>query len=147
MIVAIREMTIADYEDARRLWETTEGIGLSGADSPEGIATYLERNPGLSLVAQHAGSMIGTVLCGHDGRRGYLHHLAVVPEYRGQGLGGRLVGTCLAKLAALGIDKCHVWVYARNQAGQEFWQRIGWRERDDLRIMSKETRCSKASSG
>ena len=139
MTVTIRDMTVADHAEALQLWETTEGIGLGGADSREGIAAYLERNPGLSLVARHNERLIGTVLCGHDGRRGYLHHLAVVPRHRGQGLGRKLVAACLAKLATLGIDKCHVWVYAQNQEGQEFWRRLGWRERDDLRIMSKET--------
>jgi putative acetyltransferase len=140
MTMQILAMTAADYAEARSIWEATEGIGLSDADSREGVLAFLERNPGLSLVAKQDGRIIGTVLCGHDGRRGYLHHLAVAPEYRGQGLGRRLVDTCLARLAAAGIQKCHAWVYTENRDGQGFWRKIGWHERHDLRIITRETK-------
>ena len=137
-MIEIRAMTIADYDDALALWQAIEGLGLSAADSREAITRYLARNPGLSFVA-HAdtGELVGAVLCGHDGRRGYLHHLAVRPDCRGHGLGRDLAGHCLAALRAEGIDKCHLFVKRSNTAGQAFWQQTGWTERS-LVLMSKD---------
>ena len=99
----IRAMTPVDYDAVIALWRATEGIGLSGADERGAIAAYLARNPGLSMVALHAEALVGAVLCGHDGRRGYIHHLAVVPTERGGGLGRTLAERCLLGLGALGI--------------------------------------------
>jgi putative acetyltransferase len=139
MSFTTRAMTIADYAEVMRLWETSEGIGLSSGDSPEAIARYLARNPGMSLVAiGEQGEVAGAVLCGHDGRRGYLHHLAVRPEYQRQGLGRALVDACLARLAQEGIDKCHIFVHRTNTVGQAFWQAMDWTERKSLIIMSKD---------
>lgn len=135
----IRPMTLEDYDAVLALWQATEGMGLSRADSREALGRYLERNPGLSLAAFNAaGELAGAVLCGHDGRRGLLHHLAVAPAYRGQGLGRALVERCLAGLAAEGIDKCHLFVYARNQSGRAFWKALEWYERPELVLMSKD---------
>jgi ribosomal protein S18 acetylase RimI-like enzyme len=139
----IRAMTIADYDDAMALWQVTKGMGLSAADSREAISHYLERNPGLSFVARlEGGELAGAVLCGHDGRRGYLYHLAVRPDCRKQGLGRELADHCLAALRAEGIDKCHVFVRRSNVAGQSFWQRTGWIERN-LVLMSRDLEGSK----
>lgn len=139
MSITIREMTMGDYAKVIQLWQTTEGVGLSSADSPEAIARYLARNPGMSFVAiGDQGEVAGAVLCGHDGRRGYLHHLAISPEYRRQGLGSELVTACLTRLAQEGIEKCHVFVYHTNTIGQAFWQAMGWTERKTLIIMSKD---------
>ena len=104
----IREMTSEDYDAVYALWQATEGLGLSDADSREAIARYLERNPGLSFIAVENEELLGTVLCGHDGRRGYLHHLAVARSHRGQGLGRRLAQRALAahKLY-ISITKCY----------------------------------------
>jgi ribosomal protein S18 acetylase RimI-like enzyme len=135
-------MTAADYDAVFALWRVTEGMGLSEADSREGIHAYLERNPGLSLVARQGGQIIGAVLCGHDGRRGFLHHLAVALPYRGQGVGRRLVETCLAKLAAVGIQRCHLFVHVDNCAGETFWRRAGWGERAELKVYSRKTQPS-----
>ncbi len=137
-MIEIRAMTIADYDDTFALWQSIEGLGLSNADSREGILRYLERNPGLSLVAREDnGRLAGAVLCGHDGRRGYLHHLAVRPDCQGQGLGRKLAETCLAALHQEGIGKCHIFVKRSNAAGQAFWQRTGWIERN-LVLMSRD---------
>jgi putative acetyltransferase len=137
--VAIRAMTASDYSQAFALWSRSEGMGLSSADSRPAIALYLKRNPGLSLIARRGTEVVATVLCGHDGRRGFLHHLAVAPRHRGQGLGAKLVSTCLAKLAAAGIEKCHVFLHADNRDGKKFWSRVGWKERQDLIVMSSNT--------
>lgn len=139
MSVAIREMARSDYDSALALWQSTEGMGLSAADSREAIARYLERNPGLSFVAVTGeGALVGAVLCGHDGRRGYLHHLAVREDFRRQGLARALVERCLACLKAEGIDKCHIFVYHTNTLGRNFWQGMDWAERETLVIMSKD---------
>lgn len=135
---AIAEFSMGDYDEAIALWQRTEGIGLSSADTRERIAIYLERNPGLSFVAWAGGELIGAVLCGHDGRRGYLHHLAVAKEWRGKGVGRALTSASLAGLKALDIDKCHLFVYSDNQAGREFWTHEGWKERHDLMLVSKD---------
>lgn len=133
------DFTMNDYGEAIALWKSTEGMGLSAADGPVRIATYLARNPGTSFVARIDDELIGTVLAGHDGRRGYLHHLAVRPEWRGQGIGRTLVRHCLAALRVQGIDKCHLFVIKDNLAGLDFWRKNGWVERVDLVVMSSET--------
>ena len=136
----IAPMTMADYAEALALWKATPGIGMSRADEPEAIARYLARNPGMSLVAREpaGGALVATLLCGHDGRRGYLHHLVVRPDCRGQGVGRALVERGLAALQAEGIDKCHLFVYKENDLGRAFWSASGWEERVYLVIMSKD---------
>jgi putative acetyltransferase len=131
-----------DYDAAYALWSKTQGMGLSAADSQEGIGRFLKRNSDLSLVAEDRKEIVGTVLCGHDGRRGYLHHLAVARSHRGQGLGKRLVQICLENLKAIGIQKCHVFLHRSNNDGKQFWRRLGWQERAELEIMSKDIEAS-----
>src|SRR5262252_6294995 len=94
----IEPMSMADYDEVFALWQSAEGVGLGESDTRRAIAGYLRRNPGMSFVARQEGELAGAVLCGDDGRRGYLHHLAVAPRYRRQGLGRRLVVACLAAL-------------------------------------------------
>ncbi len=134
----VAPFSLSDYDEVIHLWQNTEGVGLSAADSAERIAIYLLRNPGLSFIARAGGGLIGAVLCGHDGRRGYLHHLAVTPEWRGKGVGKALVGRCLDALREAGIDKCHLFVYEGNHAGRAFWAHEGWQERVDLVLMSRD---------
>jgi ribosomal protein S18 acetylase RimI-like enzyme len=135
----IQPMTMEHYERVLTLWKATEGMGLSKADTPERIAQYLERNSGFSLVAfDEDGVLAGAALCGHDGRRGYLHHVAVRADRRGKGLGRLLVERCLDTLRAAGIDKCHLFVYGSNQTGRAFWSKTGWYERPELVLMSKD---------
>ena len=135
--MVIAEMSIADYEEVYALWAATQGIGLSAADERDAITRYLARNPGMSFVARdEQGRLAGAVLCGHDGRRGFLHHLAVRPDCRGHGTGRALAERCLAALSKEGITKCHLFVYGANQGGRAFWEKIGWNERTTLVIMS-----------
>jgi GNAT superfamily N-acetyltransferase len=133
----IRTMTIADYEAVLRLWQATEGVGLNESDEREPMAAYLKRNPDLSQVALDGGKIVGAVLCGHDGRRGYLHHLAVARTHRKRGLGRALVDACLAGLAKLGIPKCNIFLFADNAEGEAFWKHNGWAKRTDLQMMQK----------
>jgi len=132
-------MTAGDLLAALRLWGQTEGVGLNESDTPDQLRAYLNRNPGLSLIARVGSRLVGAVLCGHDGRRGYLNHLAVLPEYRGCGLGRQMVETGLDSLAAQGILKCNVFLYADNEQGERFWNRCGWSARNDLIVLQRKT--------
>ncbi len=125
-----------DYPAARALWAGTEGVGLSQADEPANVARYLAHNPGQSFVAVDDGVLVGAVLGGNDGRRGFLNHLAVAPSCRRKGVGQALVRHSLAALARQGMRKCHIFVMADNEEGKRFWQRIGWEERTTLVVMS-----------
>src|SRR5690606_28255938 len=97
---------------------------------------YLERNPGLSFVAQEGGSLVGCVMCGHDGRRGYLQHFVVHPEHRGRGIANALVERCLAGLEQLGIFKSHIDVFHTNTQAQAYWESQGWERRTDIQKYS-----------
>lgn len=136
MEFTITAMSIADYDSVLQIWQQTENIGLSQADSPERIAAYLDRNPGLSFIAVQDEKIVGTILSGHDSRRGFIHHLAVLPEYRRQGIGESLVSHCLEGLRNIGIDRCHIFVYQANESGIRFWEKQGWFRRDELLPMS-----------
>ncbi|MCA9995543.1 MAG: GNAT family N-acetyltransferase [Anaerolineales bacterium] len=132
----IRELTLADYDAVYALWQACEGVGLGDSDSREQIAFFLQRNPGLSFVAEVNGRLIGTILGAHDGRRGYVHHLAVHNDFRRQGVARALAEQCQAALKAQGILKCHLFVFNDNERAQAFWRSVGWYDRDDLHMMS-----------
>ena len=132
----IRAFEPSDHPDVLRLWQTTPGIVVRDVDAGAPIAAYLAKNPGMSFVAVVDDHIVGAVLCGTDGRRGYLQHLAVHPDYRRQGLGRRLVQRCLDALAAAGVDKCHLMVLADNRDAAEYWTHLGWELRSDLHLMS-----------
>ena len=136
MNVIIQEMTLDDYDEVRALWLESEGIDLSGADSRKSIARFLERNPGLSFVARVDGQLVGAVLCGHDGRRGYLDHLAVRTSHRRQGIGRLLASRCIYQLIQNRIQKWHLFVREDNQDAIQFWSKLGWQERVELISMS-----------
>jgi putative acetyltransferase len=136
MSFTLTAMTIEDYDAVLALWQASAGVGLRLADEKEHIARYLARNPGLSFVAHRNGRLVGAVLCGHDGRRGYIHHLAVAASHRRQGIGRALVERSLAGLSAIGIRKCHLFVFQDNSEAIAFWQETGWFERNELLVMS-----------
>ncbi len=135
--IVIREMAIADYDEVLALWQASEGIGLSDADSREGIARFLARNPGLSSVVHDGEDLVGAALCGHDGRRGYIHHLAVSKPHRRRGLGRALAEHSLFALRRDGIGKCHIFVFGDNKDAIAFWDKIAWTERVELVMMSQ----------
>ncbi|WP_274648855.1 GNAT family N-acetyltransferase [Paenibacillus humicola] len=134
-----REMTAGDYAAAIRLWQETEGMALSEADSEENISFYLARNPGFSFVCEIGGRLAGTILAGHDGRRGYIYHCAVSREHRGRGIGRELAGWSLSRLREAGIAKCHLFVISDNEGGGEFWSRTGWQKRSGFDVYSANT--------
>jgi len=123
-------LRIDDYEAVAALWGRVPGMGR--IETREELAVFLDRNPQLSQVVRSQGQLVGAVLAGHDGRRGYLYHLAVAPEHRRHGLARRLVDRCLERLAVLGLHRCGLQVYRANESGMEFWRRAGWTERDDV---------------
>ena len=129
---AYRTMTLADYDAVTELLGVTEGVVLRAADSRPATARYLERNPGLSFVCCEADAIVGCVFAGHDGRRGYLQHLAVGADYRRRGIGSALVACCVAELERIGIEKCHLDVLAGNAAAAGFWSRRGGQRRCDI---------------
>lgn len=138
MEIAISLLCISDYDAVMELWNQCEGIGLSEADSRESIQAYLHRNSGMSFIASSGdGAVIGAILAGHDGRRGYLHHLAVHPSHRRKGIGGRLVEHALAALKGAGIGKVHLFIFNTNTSGLAFWEASGWKLRNDIAIVSK----------
>jgi ribosomal protein S18 acetylase RimI-like enzyme len=143
----IQPMKLADYDDVLRLWQNTEGVGLNESDSRCAIASYLKRNPGMSFVARDGKVLVGAVLCGHDGRRGCLYHLAIAPSHRRNGLGTKLVRRCLAELKKAGILKCNIFVYADNVEGKRFWRRNGWKNREDLRMAQKNVGSPRVAGG
>jgi len=130
-------MQASDYDEVMALWKSTEGITTDLSDSRSAIEAYLARNPGMSFVARSEGSIVAAVLGGHDGRRGFLHHLAVAPAYRGQGTGRLLSEHVLSALKRLGILKCHLFVHAANRPGVTFWSNRGWTRRKDLELFTK----------
>jgi ribosomal protein S18 acetylase RimI-like enzyme len=135
----IREMTIFDYEEMIELWSRIDGLSLSNADSKPNIEKYLNRNKGLNYVYEQDSKIIGTILCGHDGRRGFIYHVAVDSDYRKQKIGNKLVQTSLEKLSIEGIDKCHIFVIEENVIGNSFWTSTGWEKRNGFFVYSKNT--------
>ena len=131
--ITLRPMTVADYDSVYRLWTATPGMGLNTVDdSREGISRYLRRNPTTSFVALRGEELIGVILCGHDGRRGIIHHTAVRTDMRGRGIGKTLVKTALDALRAEGIAKVLLVVFHKNKLGNAFWERLGFTAREDL---------------
>lgn len=128
----IRVMIPADYDAVLALMQDTPGISLRDADSREASECYLARNPEMSFVAEAEGRLIACVMCGHDGRRGYLQHLLVLPDYRGQGIARAMTQRCLDALEQWGIHKCHLDVFKTNTSAAQYWQGQGWKLRTDI---------------
>jgi len=135
----IREIHPDDYKEIVDLWSSTPGMGMSSADSEENITSFLLRNAGLSFCFKESDKIIATILCGHDGRRGYIYHVMTAPEYRGRGIAAKLVDKSLQRLKEAGIDKCHLFVFADNEPGNAFWSSTGWIKRDDILLYSRNT--------
>ena len=136
--MTIRKMNIEDYEKVYDLWIHTKGMGLNTTDdSREGIDKYLHRNPNTCFVAEDNGEIVGVIMSGHDGRRGFIHHTAVKTEYREKGIGKKLVDSALTALEAEGIHKAALVAFEKNITGNLFWEKIGFTVRDDLVYRNK----------
>ena len=129
-------MQADDYDAVMRLWRSCSGLSLRDADSRAGICRYLERNPGLSFVADSGSALVGSIMAGHDGKRGYIQHLAVAEDSRRRGIASRLIDHSLAALKHLGIEKTHVHVLDSNAEGLDYWMRRGWTRRAEIVMFS-----------
>lgn len=133
-----RTMDISDYEQVYKLWLSCAGMGLNNLDdSKEGIQRFLSRNPDTCFVAQGEQKIVGVIIAGNDGRRGYIYHTAVDPECRHQGIATRLVNEAMAALKKLGINKTALVVFSKNESGNAFWEKSGFTSRDDLVYRNK----------
>lgn len=130
-------MIIDDYNEIYALWKSVPGIGLSEADNRDNIAAYLLRNPGQSFVCKTKEQIVGTILCGNDGRRAYIHHTAVASEHRRQGIAAELVRLAMDIQKKSGLQKCHLFIFNENTLGKAFWREVGFAERQDIGMMSK----------
>lgn len=134
----IRKMTINDYEGAYQLWTNTPGMGMRSVDdSKEGIAKYLNRNPETCFVAEAKNKIIGVILSGNDGRRGYIYHTAVNDTVRKQGIGTTLVNNAIEALKEQGISKVALVAFRTNKSGNSFWELQGFEDRNDLVYRNK----------
>ena len=136
LMPAIQPFGEAHIGLALDLWRETEHIGLSSADEPRNLRAYRSRNLGCSFVALEEGRLVGACLCGHDGRRGYIHHLAVARPHRRGGLGTRLLARCLDALREAWVGKCHAFVFHASPYRELFWEPAGWERHDDLLVYS-----------
>lgn len=134
----IRIMQPSDYENVYALWNQTPGMGMRSLDdSYEGILTFLNRNPNTNFVAEEDRKIVGVILTGHDGRRGYIYHMAVSQKCRRRGIGKQLLNSALNALSKEGINKAALVVYATNELGNAFWEANGFTTREDLVYRNK----------
>ena len=139
MPYVIRPFEPTDYPAARTLWNRTAGVGLSEADERAPVERFLARNQGLSFVAVDGQVLVGTILCGHDGRRGLIHHLVCAESHRRRGIARALLLSGLAALRTQGIDKAHLLVFRVNKEGLAFWRSVSAVERTELALFSLST--------
>ena len=131
--VEIEAMKCMDYQEIYQLWLKIEGFAIKSVDdSEEGIERFINRNPGISVIAKIDDKIVGSILCGHDGRRGCLYHVCVDPDYRMLGIGKQMVNDVLERLKQEQISKVHLLAFCKNEGGNQFWKELGWNKRDDI---------------
>ncbi len=129
----LRTMTLEDYYQVHKLWTGIKGFRIRTIDdSREGVEKFLKRNPETSVVAEEDGSIIGSILCGHDGRRGCMYHVCVAEEYRQNGVGHKMALEAMKRLQEEGIGKVNLIAFKSNTVGNEFWSKSGWTYRNDI---------------
>jgi len=136
MSINYRTMQVDDYAPVLELWTTADGVVIRSADSKECIEIYLNRNPDLSFIAIDDGEIVGSIMSGHDGKRGYIQHLTVSAKHRSLGIGTNLVSLTTEALKKVGITKSHIHVVIGNKTGQDFWSKQGWKQREDIVVFS-----------
>ena len=130
--VTIRAMTLEDYDEVYALWQTIQGFGIRSLDdSEEDIDRFLLRNPGISVVAEYKGTIIGNILCGHDGRQASFYHVCVAKEYRRQGIATKMAAFCMRRLQEIRINKITLIAFSNNEGGNAFWKKVGWTSRNE----------------
>lgn len=129
----IRAMMIEDYEGVYKLWKQIKGFGIRSIDdSREGLERFLRRNPTTSIVAEEEGEIVGSILCGHEGRRGCFYHVCVAEEHRMKGIGTQMAKMAMDALRAEKINQVCLIAFTDNQVGNQFWEQSGWKRREDL---------------
>lgn len=129
----VRTMTAEDYQGVYDLWKSIQGFALRSVDdSQEGVEQFLRRNPATSAVAEEDGKIVGSILCGHDGRRGCMYHVCVNQAYRRMGIGKAMVVHCMQELEKENINKVSLIAFTANDVGNAFWKEMGWTRREDL---------------
>lgn len=137
--VQISNFNLSDYDEAISFWSSTDGVTLNESDSLEAITQFLNRNPHLSFILRSDnGEVIGTLLCGHNGRAAQIYHLTVASDMRGQGLGKLLVKKCFMQLEKEKIPRCNIFVYHSNKEGNNFWLNTDWHDPIDWRVLQKQ---------
>lgn len=132
-MITIRRMVIDDYDKICHLWHQIQGFAIRSIDdSRQGIETFLRRNPNTSVVAEYNGEIIGTILCGNDGRYGYLYHVCVMKDYRAMGIGKLMVQEVIKSLREENISKIALIAFSKNEVGNTFWKKLGWTRREDV---------------
>ncbi len=128
----IRSMQIEDYDQVRNLWMSIHGFAIRSIDdSRAGVMRFIQRNPGISVVAIEDGKIVGSILCGHDGRQASFYHVCVHEDYRCRGIGEKMVHWCMERLREEGINKIALIAFKQNDVGNQFWHQEGWNERAD----------------
>lgn len=130
-------MQIEDFDEIYKFWSSIQGLNLNKADEIESINTYLLHNPNQSYVCKLSNKIIGTIMCGNDGRRAFIYHLAVLPEYRQQGIATELVRLAIDIQKQLGIDKCAIFILNENVYGKNFWSNVGFIKVQEAEVMTK----------
>ncbi len=131
--VTIRKMCIEDYDQVKKLWMTIRGFGIRTIDdSKEGVERFIRRNPATSIIAEKDGEVIGTILCGHDGRTACFYHVCVKAEHRRKGIGKAMAVEAMLELQKEHINKISLVAYKNNEVGNQFWHGFGWVLREDL---------------
>lgn len=134
----IQTVLPGDLEDLTTFWRSIQGVGLGKGDDPDSLLRFIRRNPATCFLIRNEAKIVGSVLGGFDGRRGYIYHLAVCPERRRQGLGRVLMDTVCRALEKQGAHKIHLFVLNANSDVMGFYQRLGWNRRTDIQVMSSD---------
>lgn len=129
----IRTMKMEDYKEVYQLWMHIQHFSIRSLDdSKVGIERFIKRNPDTSVVAVQDGKIVGSILCGHDGRRGCFYHVCVHQDYRRRGIGKNMVAVSMEILRQEQINKVSLIAFTENDMGNAFWNHIGWTKREDL---------------
>lgn len=138
----LEPMRTADFDELLDLWRSTERICLTDDDCLEKIAVLLDACPGPSFVCRYQGRIIGALLGNYQDGVGYLHHMAVMPEFRRRGIATALVGQSLLVMKRLQLRKCKILIAEENNAGLAFWEAMGWRLLERARTDTMESKAA-----
>lgn len=131
----ITQFSTEMYNDVFKLWKDS-GLSLGASDTKDQVERLSEMNPDLFLVGIKDSKIIAVVVGAFDGRRGYVHHLAVDSQYRRKGYGRKMMEELHKLFSEKNIIKVHLFVEIESEEVIEFYKKIGWHVRDDLEMMS-----------